>query len=123
MCSVGRHGELRHRRHVLAPGLDRRPQRQGVGPGDGAQQAVGAAHPGDHRAVAEADDEVHAHGDLAPHRLDHPHHLGVVLADGHAVDHLGHAVGGLELGLEHQGVAPVAAPHLVVRASPGAMRQ
>ena len=40
--------------------------------------------------------------------LDHPHHLGVVLADGHAVGDRDHAVGGLELGLEHQGVAAVA---------------
>ena len=42
-----RHGELGHRRHVLAAGLDGRPQRQRVGAGDGAQQAVGAPHPGD----------------------------------------------------------------------------
>ena len=78
------------------------------------QQTVGATHPGHDRAVAEADDEVHAHGDLAADRLDHAHHLGVDLADGHAVDHLGDAVGGLELGLEHERVTPVAAANLVV---------
>ena len=78
---------------------------------------------GTHRPVAEADDEVHAHGDLAPDGLDHPHHLGMVLADGHAVDHLGDAVGGLELRLEHEGVAAVAAPRPRSRRVAGAMRQ
>ena len=84
------------------------------GPATAHSRPSSAPHPGHHRPVAEADDEVHAHGDLAADGFDHPDDLGVVLADGHAVDHPGDAVGGLELGLEDERVAAVAAPDLVV---------
>ena len=100
-------GEFGHRRHVLAAAS--RSVSTGArasGPATAHQQAVGAPHPGDHRPVAEADHELHAHGDLTPDRLDHPDHLRVALADGHAVDHLGDAVGGLELASRARGCRP-----------------
>ena len=64
--------ELGHRAHVLAMELDRGPKREAVRAGDGDELAVDAAHPGDDRAVAEADLEVHAHVDRAAQALDEP---------------------------------------------------
>ena len=85
-------------------------------------QAARAAHPGQDGAVAEAHGELHADVDVPAHPLDDAHHLGIDLADGHAVDEPDHAVGRLEFGLQHQGVPPVPSARVVCSAV-GAIRQ
>ena len=57
--------ELGDGAELLALQLDAGMQLHRVGAGDGAQPEIGAPHPGDRMAVAEAQHELHAHADAA----------------------------------------------------------
>ena len=106
------HGEVGQGGPVLAPHRDRGAQPDRVGPGDRVQRPVFVPHPGDDRAVVEADGQVHPHPHPPLDPLHDPGHVRVPVARGHAVDHPDHPVVGPVLGLQHQGVALVAAADL-----------
>jgi hypothetical protein len=81
------HGEFPDRGHVLAAQVHRRAQHHHVGAGDRAQRAVAElVHPGNDRAVAEAQDQLDAHRDAAAHAFDDPHAIRMAPADRHEVD-------------------------------------
>ncbi len=103
-------GELRHRGHVFPADLDARAQHRHVGPRDGAQHvAVDAGDPGHGGPVAEAQHQLHPHGHLAAQARDQAHDVRSLAARRHEVEHPDRALGGLEDGLQHQGVGQVAA--------------
>ncbi len=103
------HGERRNRPQVAALVLNGRAQEYRVGAGDGEERPVERAHPGDDRAVVEADDELHPHLDTSADSLDDPHEVGLRLARRHEVDEPHGTVVRLQLGLEDERVAPVPA--------------
>jgi hypothetical protein len=113
------HGELGDRAEVLPAGLGRGGQADRVGPGEAVQVIAGPLHPRHHPAVVEAEHQVHPHRHPAGNSLDHPDHAGVIGAPRHAVHQPDHALAGAELGLQHQGLAPVAAGHAVGAAGRG----
>ncbi len=103
-------GELRHRGHVLAADFGARAQDRHVGAGDGAQGvAVQPGHPGHGGAVAEAQHQLHAHGDFAGDAAHEANDVRSLSSRGHEVEHPHDAVRSLEQGLEDQGVLQVAA--------------
>ena len=90
-------GEFADRGHVLAAQVHRRAQHHHVGAGDRAQRAVAElAHPGNDRAVAEAQDQLDAHRDAPAHALHDAHAVGMASADRHEVDQRHGAVAGFE---------------------------
>jgi hypothetical protein len=102
--------EVGHGGPVLAMVVDRCPQHQGLGAGDGQQRLADPAHPGGQAPVVEPDAQLHAHRHPAPDPLDDPDHVGVGQARGHEVDHPDGTVLGLELRLQDQAIALVATP-------------
>ena len=113
--------EVGHRREVLAPRVDRRPEGHRLWSRSGCEPPVDPPHPRPHPPVVEPDREVHAHLDPASHSFHEPRHLGVLLPDRHAVHEPDRAVVGVELGLEHErvaAVAPAGRPHRPSRSQP-----
>ena len=105
--------EVGHRVQVLAAKGCRRAQLQGVRASHREEGAVlQPPDPGDDGAVVEADDQLHAHRNATGDAFHHPGHVGPLGADGHAVHDADHPLVGVELGLQHQAVAPVAPPDL-----------
>ena len=92
-------------------------QDEHVGPGDGADDGVGAtlpvigpaAHPGARRAVAEADDPLVDHPNGAVEPLDATQHVGAPVGDRHEVGHPHGPRGGAMHRLEDEGAVDVAA--------------
>jgi hypothetical protein len=83
-----------------------------IGAGDDAQRVVFLpVDPWDARTVAEADSELHVHGDAAALAHDHAHKVGMAAARRHEVDHLRYTLVGLEPRLEDQRVALVLPRH------------
>ena len=70
---------------------------------------VGAPDPRDDAAEVEAQDQLHPHADAALEAAGDAHDVGRLVADRHRVDDLEHAVGGVEVGLEHERALAVAA--------------
>ena len=71
--------ELADRGHVLAHDAHRRAQHRHVGTGDRAQRAVfEPGHPRHHGAVAETQDELGMHFQLAARADDEAHDLGML---------------------------------------------
>ena len=103
-------GELADGGHIFAAQMHRRTQDHHVRPGDGAQRAVfEPRHPGHDGAIAEAQNQLGAHRQLAA-RADQKTHDGRMLpAHRHEIDQGGCAVIGLEMGFEHQSVRPIPA--------------
>src|SRR5205085_9628865 len=97
-----RHRELGHRCQIAARDLHGCDEHQRVRTGDGAQTAVGAAHPRHDPAVVEPDDELHLHRHPSAPALDEAHDVELVVAWWHAVDHRHLALVGGEHGLEHE---------------------
>src|SRR5207244_13606510 len=76
------------------------------------------ADPGDDRAVSQADEQIHPHGDPATLSDDDAHDVGPLAGDGHQVDQRDRAVGGFEVALEDQctgAVPPSDSAHLALR--------
>ena len=97
------------------------------GPGDGAQRAVfDAGHPGHDGAIAEAQNQLGVHRELAARADDEAHDRRMLGAARHEIDQRRGAVVGLEMGLEHQRVRPVAArdraPSAAARSASGRAR-
>lgn len=117
---AGAHGERRAGAHLLAPGLDRgfgaQPDR--VGSRDHDPVAVGAAHPGHHPAVVEAQSQHGAHLDAPADALDDPYDVGGGVALGHEVEDADRAGAGLPDGLQDERIVEVGAARTV----PGARR-
>ena len=83
MVSPAADDELADRGHVLAREAHRRAQHRHVGTGDGAQRAVfDPRHPRHHGAVAEAQDELGVHIQLAALADDQAHDLGMLARNG-----------------------------------------
>ncbi len=78
--------ELGDRRHILAAGLDRRAQHRHVRPADRQQRraVLGPLHPGNARAEAEADHELHAHLDASADAAHEANEIGGIAAGGRA---------------------------------------
>ena len=99
--------------HLVAGQPHRGAQPRRVGPGDGDDGPVEPADPGDDLAVAEPQPEDAFHLDRALDALDDPHqHRWLVVPGGHEVNQADGPACGLPLGLQDQGVAPVAPAHL-----------
>ena len=113
---AGAYAELGDRAEVLPPGLDRGRQAHEVGTRDAVEVLAHPAHPRHDPAVIETHHQVHTHRHPARDPLDDPDDAGVVSAAGHAVHHPNDALCGVEVGLEHEGLAPVAATDPVVSA-------
>jgi len=94
-----------------------RPQHDEIGACHRMQRAVLAAgDPRHHRAVVEAQDQLHLHLHLAPPTLDQPNEVRGPSAGRHAVGDDDHAGVGFEGGLQHLGLGQVAA--VTLRLSP-----
>ena len=90
--------------------MHRRPQRDHVGPGNGAERAVfQSGYPWDHGAVAEPQNKLGVHRQLAARSDDELHDLRAVAAERHEIDKRRRPGGGLELDFEHQRVRTIAA--------------
>ena len=74
---------------------------------DHADGTVHRPHPRQHGAVVEAHDELHRHRHPAPHTLHQAHQVDALVAHRHAVDDPDRALGGVPLGLEHEGAVAV----------------
>ena len=106
-------GELADRGHVLAVDMHRGVQQHHVRSGDGAERAAfDAGHPRHDAAVAEAQNELGAHGELAALADDDAHDRRIAGAQRHEIDHRRRAVCGLEMGFENKRIRPVAARDL-----------
>src|SRR4249920_2521559 len=114
----------KHERHRLALGdrerrvgaevasleVDRGVEGNGIGACDADERAIEVAHPGDRRAVVEADRELHLHVDSPPNAVDEADDVRSVLPRWHEVDQSDHARVGLELRLEDERVPAIPAP-------------
>ena len=102
--------ELGDGAHVLAADVDRRSEGDRVRAGDRDPGVVlEPAHPGDDRAVVEAEHELHPHRHAPLEPLDDPDDVGSVAARRHEVGHADAAVLGVEVELVHERVLAVAA--------------
>ena len=103
-------GELADGPHVLAAQGYLGPQHHHVGTRDGAHGLlVDPRHPGDDRAVVEADHQLRPHLDPTASADDETDQVRGVAAERHEVDERDGTFGGLEVGLEDQRVVAVAA--------------
>ena len=91
----------------------RRVELEAIGTGHRSDAAVDAPDPRDHRAVAEADDQLHAHGHPAAIAGHDAKDVSALAVDGHQIDHGDAALFGLELRLEDQRPFAVAAADLL----------
>ena len=81
--------ELRDRAHVLAAGVRRGAEAEGVGAGEGDAGVVlvrALAHPRDDAAVVEADRQLRSEANAALHALDDAHDVGRLPARRHEVE-------------------------------------
>ena len=104
------HREVGQRVQVAADGLDHVPQGHRLGAGGHADEAVVRREPRNDLAVVEAHGQIHVHVDRSRHPFDQADHVGMGVTHGHAVGDAHRPGGGVELGLEHQGVLAVATP-------------
>ena len=77
--------------------------------GDADEDLLEVAHPGDDRAVVEADRELHPHLHASTNAFHDPNEVGSRLSRGHEVDDSYEAGVRLEIALEDEGVAAVSA--------------
>ncbi len=100
--------ERRIRAQIPALQVDGGPQRHCIRPGHSDEHAVDSSHPRHDRSVVETESELHPHLDRSPSSLDDPNDVGRLSARRHEVDQASGAGRGLEVGLEHERVAPIA---------------
>jgi len=98
---VSRYVELRQGPEVFAARGDRRLQLERIGAGRGHDASLHPSHPWHDRAVIEADDELHPHGDTALEAFDYSNDMAIAAVRRHQVNHPGLAVGGLEIRFEY----------------------
>ena len=108
---AGGHVELRDgvALSVATPVRDVGVERHRVGAGEHADPPVLVVDPRHVVAVVEADDQLAAHPHRAADPLDPSYQRRVALAERHRVDEAHHAVVGVQLGLQDEGVLAVAA--------------
>ena len=102
------HFEIGDRGQILAVRLHGRAQHGHVLPTDREYRALlGSPDPGNIRAKAEADHQLHLHLDGAPDAAHQPDDIGSIAARWHEVDQCNIAGCSLKPRLENQGIVPV----------------
>ncbi len=102
--------ELRVRAEIPALEIDWRSHRDRVRAGDGDERFVDRSNPRDDGAVVETEHQLHEHVHASVDALHDADDIGGLAARRHEVDQAHGARTRLELGLQHERVAPIAAP-------------
>src|ERR1051325_2154869 len=112
-----RDSKLRHRSKVLPTQRSLSTQAQPVRAGDGRNSMPRPSHPGDYGPIVKTDDQFQRHGNMSALSYNHAQQVRHVIARRHAVDKHYHAIGSMELSLEHQTLRPVSSLNFLYRRS------
>ena len=103
------HGELAHRRHVLADERSSRAEHDQIRANDRFDSILNTGDPRGRGSVIEAQREIHSDRRCPANALHHAHQVGIVDTDRHKIDQRKSKRIALECGFQDQRIVPVPA--------------